>query len=172
MMLNLLMEFDSSGIKSTGEIATPLQSAPAFKELNQKGELLAAGRWGGIAHACTQAAALGSSSGTVQRPQEPLLFLTAGSRDGREHPGCWAWISRARRTHLGANGCSAGHPETICPRGAVPRAAPPALSPTAQPCTNQTHIPPKGCPSSSAPQAFPAPQVGTSQHKNGPKQLL
>lgn len=30
-MLNLLMEFDSSGIKSTGEFATPLQSAPALK---------------------------------------------------------------------------------------------------------------------------------------------
>lgn len=44
MMPNLLMEPDSSGIKSTSEIATPLQSASALEELNQKRNLLAAGR--------------------------------------------------------------------------------------------------------------------------------
>lgn len=44
MMPNLLMELDSSGIKSTSEIATPLQSASALEELNQKRNLLAAGR--------------------------------------------------------------------------------------------------------------------------------
>lgn len=42
-MPNLLMELDSSGIKSTSEIATPLQSASALEELNQKRNLLAAG---------------------------------------------------------------------------------------------------------------------------------
>lgn len=46
LMPNLLMELDSSGIKSTSEIATPLQSASALKELNQKRNLLAAGRVG------------------------------------------------------------------------------------------------------------------------------
>lgn len=42
-MPNLLMELDSSGIKSTSEIATPLQSAPALEELNRK-ETSTAGR--------------------------------------------------------------------------------------------------------------------------------
>lgn len=41
MMPNLLMELDSSGIKSTSEIATPLQSASALEELNQKRNLAA-----------------------------------------------------------------------------------------------------------------------------------
>jgi len=45
-MANLLMELDSSGIKSTSEIATPLQSASAWEEVNQKRNLLAAGRGG------------------------------------------------------------------------------------------------------------------------------
>lgn len=40
-MPNLLMELDSSGIKSTSEIATPLQSASALEELNQKRNLAA-----------------------------------------------------------------------------------------------------------------------------------
>lgn len=44
MMPNVLMELDSSGIKSTSEITTPLQSASALEELNQKRNLLAAGR--------------------------------------------------------------------------------------------------------------------------------
>lgn len=43
MMPNLLMELDSSGIKSTSEIATPLQSASALEELNQKRNLLQQG---------------------------------------------------------------------------------------------------------------------------------
>lgn len=51
-MPNLLMELDSSGIKSTSEIATPLQSASALEELNQKRNLPAAGRgWGARSHA-------------------------------------------------------------------------------------------------------------------------
>lgn len=52
MMPNLLMELDSSGIKSTSEIATPLQSASALEERNQKRNLPAAGRgWGARSHA-------------------------------------------------------------------------------------------------------------------------
>lgn len=64
MMPNLLMEPDSSGIKSMSEIATPLQSASALEELNQKRTLLAVGGdeepahtqgegsrgWGNLAH--------------------------------------------------------------------------------------------------------------------------
>lgn len=36
MKPNLLMELDSNGIKSTSEIASPLQSASALEEMNQK----------------------------------------------------------------------------------------------------------------------------------------
>ena len=71
MMLNLLMELDSSGIKSTSEIATPLQSASALEELNQKRNLLAAGR-GGSTHAGQGRQGLG---GNLVCPESSSLAL-------------------------------------------------------------------------------------------------
>lgn len=74
-MPNLLMELDSSGIKSTSEIATPLQSASALEELNQKRNLLEQGGDEEPAH--TQGK--GSRDQGEPRPSRALLTCPANS---------------------------------------------------------------------------------------------
>lgn len=142
LMPNLLMELDSSGIKSTSEIATPPQSASALKELNQKRNLLAAGRVGRAAR--TQARTQAARPGRKRWDPpfllcSPNLFHTPShkQRDPSTKPnpkGLWQRLSALNLHKPQVGSCKNHPPKSHQSPSTVPTAAHPKAAP-AQPCS-------------------------------------